>query len=58
MPIGKMTYFKFLVLISSHPDSTDYTISGKEFLQASLQSGFLITETFLDVDNKSHWNNK
>lgn len=43
-----MTYFEFLVLISSHPDGTDYSISGKEFLQASLQSGFLITETFLN----------
>ena len=47
MHIGKMTNFEFLVLVSSHSDSTDYSISGKEFLQSSLQSGFLIAETFL-----------
>ena len=47
-----MTYFKFLVLVSSHPHSIDNSISGKEFLQTSLQSGFLITETFLINDKK------
>jgi hypothetical protein len=42
-----MAYFEFLVLISSHPHGTDYTILVKEFLQASLQGGFLVTEPFL-----------
>ena len=48
MPIGKMTYFEFFVLVSSHPESTDNSILGKEFLQSSLQIRFLFTETFLN----------
>lgn len=54
MHIGKMTNFEFLVLVSSHSDSTDYSISGKEFLQSSLQSGFLIAETFLTKSLKQY----
>ena len=45
-----MTYFEFLVLVSSHPHGSDCTILAKEFLQTCLQSGFLVTEPFLMKD--------
>jgi hypothetical protein len=48
--LGLAGHLELLLLISSHPHSTDITVLAEEFLQAALECRIFLTKSFLSPD--------